>query len=159
MTGIILDYLHLVSERTRPLLFLENKKTFWEVTYTPNPSETLILPKFSAFTSCSLERSNFCWSDLIGSDVTMGRNDCCRGIFTDSARAGSRGLYLSFVLTRLFFRGHHERNSLQSHTTQLKISHAIGTIFTIQRSYYRSEQLNQIYNSDSRLKILLVLQF
>ena len=92
-------------------------------------------------------------------NVTFPTYKYCRGIFTDSARAGSRGLYLSFVLTRLFFRGHQERNSLQSHTTQLKISHAIGTIFTIQRSYYRSEQHNQIYNSDSNLKILLVLQF
>ena len=28
VTGIILDYLHLVSENPRPLLFLEKKKIF-----------------------------------------------------------------------------------------------------------------------------------
>ena len=37
VTGIILDYLPLVSENPSPLPFLENQKTFWEVTYTPTP--------------------------------------------------------------------------------------------------------------------------
>ena len=37
VTGIILDYLSLVSENPSPLPFLGKKKTFWEVIYTPNP--------------------------------------------------------------------------------------------------------------------------
>ena len=62
-TGIILDYLHLVSEIPRPLLFLDKKKPFGRYIH---PSETLIVAKFSAiyiydinynksfaFTSCS----------------------------------------------------------------------------------------------------------
>ena len=68
VTGIILDYLPLVSENPSPLPFLEKKKKpFWEMTiHPPPPSETLILKKFSAiyiyvitynksftFTSCS----------------------------------------------------------------------------------------------------------
>ena len=65
VTGIILDYLHLVSENPRPLPLLE-KKSFGRWQTPPPPSETLILPKFSAiyiydinynksfaFTSCS----------------------------------------------------------------------------------------------------------
>ena len=68
VTGIILDYLPLVSENPSPLPFLE-KKTLLGGDYTPPPpppSETLILKTFSAiyiyvitynksftFTSCS----------------------------------------------------------------------------------------------------------
>ena len=66
VTGIILDYLSLVSENPSPLPFLEKKKPFGRWYTPPPPYETLILKKFSAiyiyvitynksftFTSCS----------------------------------------------------------------------------------------------------------
>ena len=55
VTGIILDYLPLVSENPSPLPFLEKKKTLLGDDYTPPPpSETLILKKFLQSTSTSL---------------------------------------------------------------------------------------------------------
>ena len=54
VTGIILDYLSLVSENPSPLPFLE-KKNFWEVIYTPKKPlyYKSFYNKSFTFTSCS----------------------------------------------------------------------------------------------------------
>ena len=51
----LIDYLPLVSENPSPLPFLEKKKTFWEVTYTPSPHlKPLYSKSFLQSTSTSL---------------------------------------------------------------------------------------------------------
>ena len=50
VTGIILDYLHLVSENPSPHPGLEKKLLGGD----PPPSETILLPKFSAIYSMKL---------------------------------------------------------------------------------------------------------
>ena len=55
VTGIILDYLPLVSENPSPLPFLEKKKPFWEMTIHPHPHlKPLYSKSFLQSTSTSL---------------------------------------------------------------------------------------------------------
>ena len=55
VTGIILDYLPLVSENPSPLPFLEKKKPFWEMTIHPHPHlKPLYSKRFLQSTSTSL---------------------------------------------------------------------------------------------------------